>query len=738
VKKVLFVAHEAERSGASVALLRLLRWLRDATALDFEIVLLRGGALEQAFGGLAPLEVIHPQARPSLDPLQTLGNRYRASRLRRARCLSRVRSRIERGDVGLVFFNSLATAELFAKLGSLAVPVVAYAHECRGEMEAIGLDRVRALCARADEIFGVSRAAARDLRSLDGALAERIRILPGCVASSSVPAAPCGDMRRSLGIPSDALVVGGAGRLGWRKGTDLFVQLARSVAERDPSGRVRFVWFGEDPGGIERPHLQRDVDRLAIGSRVHFAGPTDAPEHYYADFDLFALTSREDPFPLVCLEAAQYALPVLCFEGAGGAPEFIGKEAGAVVPYLDVAAMADAVLSLAAEPDVRRALGAAAAERVGRDYTPDAVYPELLARLETQLGETRNPTSRRAARPDVNAAIQGGTDAPPKVEPVRIGAARPYWSVMIPTYQPSQLLEATLRSVLEQDPGGERMQIAVVDDGSTNGVAASVVEQLGSERIEYYGQTENRGLARNWNSCLEWSRGHWIHLLHQDDLALPGFYEALEGAAPETGAAFCRHAFTEVGGHWEAISPLEREASGFLENALARIAVEQPIQCPSIVVRRSAYEQLGGFRPDLCYALDWEMWIRIAACWPVWYEPRVLAAYRRSRNSEASRLMRSGASVSDAYRAVRIAVGALPEPARAALMGPAQFTCSRLALLDANRLWFEGDRAGALRLVRAAAREDRSLRFWLRLAYIAAPWLKHWRPAALPSGAADT
>jgi glycosyltransferase involved in cell wall biosynthesis len=723
VKKVLFVAHEADRSGAPIALLRLLRWLRDASALEFEILLMRGGALESAFRALAPLEVIHPRLRPSLNPLRKLANRYRASRLRRWRCLRRVRARAKRGDLGLVFFNSVATADLFARLAPLPAPIVVYVHECQSAMQALGLERVSALCRRADEIFAVSRAVARDLRLLDGGLSERIQIVPGCVPTPAASSAAGGGMRASLGIPRDAVVVGGAGPLGWCKGTDLFVQLARSVAERDPGGSVRFVWFGDVPDAVERPRLQHDLDRLGLGSRVHFAGPTETPEHFYADLDLFALTSREDAFPLVCLEAAQRGLPVLCFEGGGGAPELIDKETGAVVPYLDVAAMAEAVLALAARPDERRRRGAQAAQRVARDHTPDAVLPELLARIEAHLDESAAPVAPRAVRAP-SARTQG---AAPSIEPVRAGAARPHWSVMIPTYQPTQLLEATLRSVLEQDPGPERMQIAVVDDGSTNGVAASVVEQLGSERIEYYGQTENRGLGRSWNACLEWSRGHWIHLLHQDDLVLPGFYAALEGAAPEAGAAFCRHAFMEARGHWEQISRLERAASGFLEDALARIAVDQPIQCPSIVVRRSAYEEVGGFRPDLCYALDWEMWIRIAAHWPVWYEPRVLAAYRRSSANETARLMRSGANVADTHRAVRIGVGALPEAARTALMAPAQRTCSRVALMEAGRLWFQGDRASALRVVRAAAREDHSPWFWLRLAYVAAPWLKHWR-----------
>ena len=65
---------------------------------------------------------------------------------------------------------------------------------------------------------------------------------------------------------------------------------------------------------------------------------------------------------------------------------------------------------------------------------------------------------------------------PPPIGPVREGVERPFWSVMIPTYNASDMLEKALRSVLDQDPGIERMQIAVVDDCSPNGEA---------ERIEH-------------------------------------------------------------------------------------------------------------------------------------------------------------------------------------------------------------------------------------------------------------
>ena len=57
---------------------------------------------------------------------------------------------------------------------------------------------------------------------------------------------------------------------------------------------------------------------------------------YFSIFDVFALMFREDPFPLVCLEAALLEKPNLCFARAGGASELVESDSGFVVPYLDL------------------------------------------------------------------------------------------------------------------------------------------------------------------------------------------------------------------------------------------------------------------------------------------------------------------------------------------------------------------------------------------------------------------
>ena len=230
---------------------------------------------------------------------------------------------------------------------------------------------------------------------------------------------------------------------------------------------------------------------------------------------------------------------------------------------------------------------------------------------------------------------------PPRIAPVPQGEGRPFWSVMIPTYNVTDLLEKTLRSVLDQDPGPDRMEIVIVDDCSPNGHAEEIVQSLASDRVRFHRGEANVGLAGNWNRCIALSRGRWVHILHQDDLVLPGFYERLSRAdqgEPRPGAAFCQHAFIDAAGNWQTISGLERRSPGLIEDWLERIVDDQRVQCPSIVVRRDVYEHLGGYLPDLIYALDWEMWVRIARHYPVWYEPTVLACWRIHDKGETAQL----------------------------------------------------------------------------------------------------
>jgi glycosyltransferase involved in cell wall biosynthesis len=145
------------------------------------------------------------------------------------------------------------------------------------------------------------------------------------------------------------------------------------------------------------------------------------------------------------------------------------------------------------------------------------------------------------------------TWAAPSISGVQWTGDRPFWSVMIPTYKPrADYLEETLKSILQQDPGPDRMQIEVVDDCSNNNTAFEVTRRVGAGRVTFHRESENRGLANAWNRCIERARGEWVHILHHDDVVFSGFYERLYHGIcnPDVGMAFSRFAVMDADGHW--------------------------------------------------------------------------------------------------------------------------------------------------------------------------------------------
>ena len=226
----------------------------------------------------------------------------------------------------------------------------------------------------------------------------------------------------------------------------------------------------------------------------------------------------------------------------------------------------------------------------------------------------------------------------PKIPPVAENTPRPFWSVMITIYNRLTHLEQALRSVLAQAPSADEMQIEVVNDGGDRSLQEqieAIVKAVGGDRVTFY-RHPPVGQSQIFNVCLSRARGQWIHILHDDDWVKPGFYQTLRSGietASNVGAAFCRHIYVNATNspHW--VSWLERETPGILENWWEKIVVMQRIQPPSIVVKREAYERLGGFYPPSDPYQDWEMWKRIAVHYPFWYEPQILAAYRQHPES---------------------------------------------------------------------------------------------------------
>jgi glycosyltransferase involved in cell wall biosynthesis len=232
----------------------------------------------------------------------------------------------------------------------------------------------------------------------------------------------------------------------------------------------------------------------------------------------------------------------------------------------------------------------------------------------------------------------------------------PKISVMIPTYNCAALLRKTLASVLEQDLGPELMQIEVIDDCSSDH-PEQVVAEVGKGRVGFYQQPQNVKHVKNFQTALQRAKGEIIHLLHGDDFVLPGFYlKTLEmyDSNPMIGACYSRHFFVDEYDNITGISELLSKNNTVLFDFHKVLVHGQKIQTPSITVKKSTYDQVGFFNPELSWTEDWEMWVRIAMHFPIGYINKPLACYRIHSNSSTGNKSITGENIKDLQRIQKV------------------------------------------------------------------------------------
>ena len=245
-------------------------------------------------------------------------------------------------------------------------------------------------------------------------------------------------------------------------------------------------------------------------------------------------------------------------------------------------------------------------------------------------------------------------------------ADRPRWSVVIPVHNCADYLAHALPEVVAQLGDRDDAEIIVVDDSSSDH-PATVIERLGRGRVQYRPNPEHLGAIGTFNRGLELATGELVHLLHGDDAVLPRFYAAMEEALadPAPVAAVCRVQDIDANNRPTYITRSYRPGTGVWTGALDAFAVSNRVRAPGIVVRRAAYERVGGYRDDLPHAADWEMWTRLAAHGPIIFVDQVLACYRRHDSSDTSARVRTGTNIRERVTAIGVVGGHVPPNRRA-------------------------------------------------------------------------
>lgn len=374
MKRILFIGHEAERTGAPILLLHLMRWLeKNESDIQFEVLLLRDGALREEYERFAEVYVV-PETK--LPEIVVRGMRFLRRKLGLRKKLWIPDLPPFRKDYDLVVGNTVASLEHLEFFKSSGPRTVCWIHEMRSVIESFFPEpgRFCTVAQSVDRFVVPSRPVLAVLREFG--VNTQAELIYEFSEVGTVSAERAADVRRSLGIPADAFVVVGCGTVEARKGTDLFLDIAAKLTATIED--IYFVWVGGPSkySTAEFEHSLNKPERRGL-PRVTITGMQKEPGNYFANMDVFALTSREDPFPLVCLEAASLSKPIICFEGSGGMPEFIGNDAGRVVPFGDVDAFADQIREYYLDRDQLHAAGEAAHRKVSNEFSMDSSCRKL-------------------------------------------------------------------------------------------------------------------------------------------------------------------------------------------------------------------------------------------------------------------------------------------------------------------------------------------------------------------------
>jgi len=384
------------------------------------------------------------------------------------------------------------------------------------------------------------------------------------------------------------------GRLHSDKNPALVLQIMATLVRADRRYRCFMVGREQDP--VLALYLKSMIKELNLEDHLVFqgfikdVGPWLRNKHYLLN------TSLVEGHPVAVMEAMLLGLKPIIHNFCGGAKELFPPE----------------LIFNTVEEAIRLILEENYNPLAYRQFIENR-YPfqELLEKCITLITGDNSPglvpriqghATRRQEQVWTDNGLPGGQD-PEATPPVLI-------SVIIPTFNRAEFLPEAVESALTQ--GVDRLEVLVVDDGSTDGTA-EVVSRIADPRLRYIRKpksnapdTRNRGIAH--------ARGEWILWLDSDDSLMPGWLARLQDLLGGEQVADVYYGNLVVvdsrGNPWQILR--YEDFAGRPDLLLARLLRANPLPLPGSLVRRALLQKVGGFDVTFPRAHDYELWTRLA------------------------------------------------------------------------------------------------------------------------------
>jgi glycosyltransferase involved in cell wall biosynthesis len=293
-------------------LLNLTKWIvKNKPNFSVSVLLVKGGDLELEFKKVTKTYILNVNNEFNNYLSNTIDKIYQ-------------RIRILHYKWDIVFSNTIVNGEVLKLLVNKKIKIVSYIHELKTSIDIYNTKGMVEDTLKLSSYFFCGSNMVRDTLIHDFKVSPNVTSVVNSFIDFSKykyskKLSKNKDLRKALNINLTTTVVGMIGTSDHRKGYDIFLETARKMKNND----VHFVWVGAE----DETSIQNDLNLSLIAPCKNYL-------EYYHLFDVFYLSSREDPYPMVLVEASAFGIPIICFKNTGGAQEFVDKKVGFISPFL--------------------------------------------------------------------------------------------------------------------------------------------------------------------------------------------------------------------------------------------------------------------------------------------------------------------------------------------------------------------------------------------------------------------
>jgi glycosyltransferase involved in cell wall biosynthesis len=469
-KPLLFVGHDGIQAGAQAVLLEIVKWFYEHTTRRIKVLLLNPGIFASEYTYYADTYTLN---QCTLDDIKDF-------------------SYFLNDDFEFIYINTVVSGKILSLISehdiALRGRIVCHIHEMKAVL-AENIDQINHLLTCVSHWISASPASTETLINTYGIQNSSISTIPAFIRNISDQnndRTLLRDItREELGIDRKTIVIAGCGTICTRKGTDIFVDVAEYILSIYDE-QIEFIWIGD---GI---HLNEFKDRLesrGINS-IKFLGHRTDANRLLASADLFFLSSREDPFPLVVLESAQHGIPTICYSESTGITDFIEEDAGICLPNMDIRNTAQEIIRLISTPSILKALGQRAKDKLLSAYTANKQCKNIFFSL-------------------INNSI-----------------LKPSVSIIVPFYNHELFANDRINSILNQSI--QDFELILLDDFSQDNTKKIVQNFTSDPRISFQENKFNSGSPfKQWQKGIILTNTNLVWIAEGDDSCSDNFLETL-------------------------------------------------------------------------------------------------------------------------------------------------------------------------------------------------------------------